>query len=79
MSTKLLNRKNGKDYDPTEQWFDGKCERFRYLGPYSDGQVLDLTTVNREGVDMHHNTRMLHYFWATAELFVPMKRPQVVK
>lgn len=79
VSTGLLKRKNGGDYDPNEQWFDGKWEMFRYLGPYSDGQVLDLTTINREGVDMHHNTRMLYYFWATAELFKPNKRPQAVK
>ena len=44
----LLSRPNGKDYDPGEKLFgnphytDGT---FRYLGPLSDGQVLDRLTV----------------------------------
>ena len=79
MSTGLLKRKNGGDYDPNEQWFDGKCEMFRYLGPYSDGQVLDLTTINRDGVDMGWHELKRYSDWANAEIFVPMKRPQVVK
>lgn len=74
MSTNLLKRKNGKDYDPLETFGDG----LRYM-VLSDGQVLDRTTINRDGTDMHHNTRMSHYFWATAEIFKPNKSPQVVK
>ena len=74
MSTQLPKRKDGSPYDPLETYGDW----LRYI-VLSDGQVLDLTTINREGVDMHHNTRMLHYFWATAEIFKPNKRPQVVK
>ncbi len=74
MSTNLLKRKNGDPYDPLETLGDG----LRYL-VLSDGQVLDRTTVNRDGGEMHFNTKMVYYMWATAELFVPTKRPQVVK
>ncbi len=74
MSTQLPKRKDGSPYDPLETYGDG----LRYM-VLSDGQVLDLTTISREGVDMHHNTRKAYYAWATAEIFVPMKRPQVVK
>ncbi|KKK63567.1 hypothetical protein LCGC14_2992970 [marine sediment metagenome] len=73
MSTKLLKRKNGDPYDPNEQWFDGKWEMLRYLGPYSDGQVLDRTTVNRDGGEMGWHERKRYSDWATAELFVPIK------
>lgn len=38
----LLHRSNGEDYNPDELLPDG---RKRYLGPFSDGQVLDRLTV----------------------------------
>ena len=46
--SQLLHRPNGADYDPAERiynnpWYaDGTL---RYLGPLSDGQVLDRLTV----------------------------------
>ena len=75
MSATLLKRKNGDPYDPCETYGDG----LRYLGPYSDGQVLDRTTINREGVDMGWHERQRYYDWVNATMFVPNKRPQVVK
>lgn len=39
----MLSRPNGADYDPNEMLPDG---RYRYLGPLSDGQVLDRMTVH---------------------------------
>jgi len=38
----ILHRPNGADYNPNELLPDG---RKRYLGPFSDGQVLDRLTV----------------------------------
>ena len=38
----LLKRPNGADYDPDELMADGTL---RYIGPFTDGQVLDNTTV----------------------------------
>ena len=39
----LLHRPNGPDYDPEELLPDGSK---RYMGPFTDGQVLDRTTVD---------------------------------
>lgn len=61
-------------YNPAEMF--GKVKR--YL-PLADGQVLDLTTINREGMEMEFHDRQRYYMWATAEMFVPTKRPQTVK
>ncbi len=47
-SVTLLKRPNGHDYNPDELMPDGSK---RYVGPFTDGQVLDRTTVplpNRE-------------------------------
>ena len=44
----LLSRPNGNDYDPTEKLYNNPHYpdgTFRYLGPLSDGQVLDRLTV----------------------------------
>ena len=41
----LLNRPNGEPYNPDEIWQGSK----RYIGPFSDGQVLDRTTVPLPG------------------------------
>ena len=40
-SVTLLNRPNGEPYNPDEIW-EGQP---RYVGPFSDGQVLDRKTV----------------------------------
>ena len=40
---KLLSRPNGEPYNPEELLPDG---RKRYLGPFSDGQVLDRLSVS---------------------------------
>ena len=45
-SVTLLPRPNGEDYDPNELLPDGSK---RYLGPFSDGQVLDRLTVSEPG------------------------------
>jgi len=45
----LLKRPNGADYDPTERLYDNPHYpdgTLRYLGPLSDGQVLDRLTVS---------------------------------
>ncbi len=44
----LLTRPNGHDYDPDERLSDG---RKRYLGPLSDGQVLDRMTLPNKQTD----------------------------
>ena len=44
----LLSRPNGKDYDPSEKIYNHPIYNDgtpRYLGPLSDGQVLDRLTV----------------------------------
>ena len=44
----LLHRPNGPDYDPTEKLYNNRHYPNgtpRYLGPLSDGQVLDRLTV----------------------------------
>jgi len=40
-SVTLLNRPNGVPYNPNEMW-EGQL---RYVGPFTDGQVLDRKTV----------------------------------
>ena len=45
---KLLSRPNGEPYNPEELLPDG---RKRYLGPFSDGQVLDRLSVKCEVPD----------------------------
>ena len=44
----LLSRPNGTDYNPAEKLYDNPYYidgTLRYLGPMSDGQVLDRLTV----------------------------------
>uniref|UniRef100_A0A6M3KY12 Uncharacterized protein n=1 Tax=viral metagenome TaxID=1070528 RepID=A0A6M3KY12_9ZZZZ len=44
----LLHRPNGPDYDPAEKLYNNRHYKNgtpRYLGPLSDGQVLDRLTV----------------------------------
>ena len=45
----LLSRPNGPDYNPTEKLYNNPHYTngtLRYLGPLSDGQVLDRLTVS---------------------------------
>lgn len=71
----LLKRKNGGLYDPCETFGSGEL---RYL-KLSDGQALDKTTINRDGVKMGYHERKRWYDWATANIFVPFKYAQTVK
>ena len=43
VTPQMLHRPNGEDYNPDELLKDG---RKRYIGPLSDGQVLDRLTVS---------------------------------
>ena len=71
----LLKRKNGSPYDQFEALQDGSL---RYM-KLSGGQVLDKTTINRDGVEMGYHERKRWYEWATANIFVPFKYAQTVK
>ena len=66
----LLKRPNGADYDPEELMTNGEK---RYMGPFSDGQVLDNTTV---GLDLTPRNHVAMKAWAEANIFVPNKYAQ---
>ena len=66
----LLKRPNGADYDPDELMSNGEK---RYMGPFSDGQVLDNTTVGLNLTPCNHEAMRA---WATATLFIPTKYAQ---
>ena len=66
----LLQRPNGADYNPEELMPDGTL---RYMGPFTDGQVLDNKTV---GLDLTPSNHVAMKAWANANIFVPNKYAQ---
>ena len=60
-------------YNPEELMPDGTK---RYMGPFSDGQVLDNTTVGLNLIEQDHHRRQAMEAWVTASLFIPNKYAQ---